>query len=350
MRRMKHLVCIALAVVTVIAVLSVPLQAQTAKSVLDGVYLPAQAASGQEMYPNTCAGCHGPTLAGAAGPQLAGAQFVSHWKDKTVGDLFEKIKTTMPPTMPGSLSPDATADLVSFLLRINGYTAGTTRLAIEAAPLKAVKMADPPGGAVAAAAIAPPAARPALFFREEWKQTPANDEHPLSQQSVGNPNLELNVYGPGGKELLVTGTIDNPQNPIHVWNGMCAGNCAMTLRDKNNFVDLSGQAKLRWATKVSGFQKIHPVVKLSDGTMLVGDWADGTTSDWHETEVYFSEIRWIKLDPARVVTTGAFVEKPDLSKVDEVGWTDLMNASGHGIGGWSDVGKIEVYGKPVPRK
>jgi hypothetical protein len=39
----------------------------------------------------------------------------------------------------------------------------------------------------------------------------------------------------------------------------------------------------------------------------------------------------------------------DLSKVDEFGWTDLMASSGHGNGGWSDVGQIELYGKPVPR-
>ena len=40
---------------------------------------------------------------------------------------------------------------------------------------------------------------------------------------------------------------------------------------------------------------------------------------------------------------------PDLTKVDEVGFVDLMPGSGHGAGGWADVGKFEVYGKPVPR-
>jgi len=43
------------------------------------------------------------------------------------------------------------------------------------------------------------------------------------------------------------------------------------------------------------------------------------------------------------------VAKPDLSKVDEVGFTDLMPGSGHGPGGWSDVAFIEVYGRPVKR-
>ena len=46
---------------------------------------------------------------------------------------------------------------------------------------------------------------------------------------------------------------------------------------------------------------------------------------------------------------GKWVDHPDLSKVDEIGFTDLMAGSGHGPGGWSDVGRIEVYGKPVKR-
>jgi hypothetical protein len=39
----------------------------------------------------------------------------------------------------------------------------------------------------------------------------------------------------------------------------------------------------------------------------------------------------------------------NLSKVDEIGFADLTPGSGHGQGGYSDVGRIEVYGKPVPR-
>ena len=148
---------------------------------------------------------------------------------------------------------------------------------------------------------------------------------------------------------MITGSAANPQNPTHVWTGMTTANSALTLRDKSNFLDLSGQAKVRWVTKVSGFQRIHPIVKLADGTMLAGDWADGSTGDWKENEAYFAEMRWVKVDPARVVTTGPFLEKADLSKVDEFGWSDFMTSSGHGQGGWSDVGKIELYGKLVPR-
>jgi len=55
------------------------------------------------------------------------------------------------------------------------------------------------------------------------------------------------------------------------------------------------------------------------------------------------------VDPTRMVTTGNWVKDPDLSKVDEIGFADLMPSSGHGPGGWADVAKIEVYAKPVPR-
>jgi len=215
--------------------------------------------------------------------------------------------------------------------------------------IRAQQAAPPAARDRAAAAPAPPRARPTLVLREDWKETTETGDIPVSQQFVANPNLELKLYGPGSKGLMITGSAANPQNPTHVWTGLTTANSALTLKDKNNFLDLSGQAKVRWVTKVSGFQRIHPVVKLADGTFYASDWADGSTGDWKENEAYFAEMRWVKVDPARIVTTGAFVEKVDLSKVDEFGWSDFMASSGHGQGGWSDVGKIEVYGKAVPR-
>ena len=55
-------------------------------------------------------------------------------------------------------------------------------------------------GAAPAAPAAPRAPAPArgrapLFFHEEWKQTPAGGEHPVTPESIGNPNLELKLYG-----------------------------------------------------------------------------------------------------------------------------------------------------------
>ena len=61
-----------------------------------------------------------------------------------------------------------------------------------------------------------------------------------------------------------------PSDPPNLWTGVC-GPVAVTLRDKNNYVDLSGLARMRWVTRVSGFHVVRPVVKLADGTLLIGD-------------------------------------------------------------------------------
>src|SRR5215470_5395755 len=174
------------------------------------------------------------------------------------------------------------------------------------------------GGAAAAAR----AGRPPLFFREEWKQTPAGGEHPVDPAiALSNPNLELKLYG---KEILLTGSAGDENNPIHLWTGTCATPCAVALRDKTSFGDLTGLARIRWVTKVSGFHQVRPIVKLADGTWLVGDHVDGSTVDWLQTDFSLSEVRWLRLDIAAVVTKGTIVDKPDLSKVDEIGFVDLM--------------------------
>jgi hypothetical protein len=192
--------------------------------------------------------------------------------------------------------------------------------------------------------------RPALFFKEEWKQTEKGGEHPIVFDStLSNPSLELKVYGPSSKELLLTGDAGNELNPIHVWTGMCTTPCAVAFRHKTAYADLSGLARLRWNTKVSGFHQIRPIVKLADGTWLVGDRADGTVRDWLYSEFSFADVRWMKLDITRAVTTGTLLDKVDLSKVDEIGFVDLMPGSGHGQGGWVDVAQVEVYGGSVPR-
>jgi hypothetical protein len=195
-----------------------------------------------------------------------------------------------------------------------------------------------------------PARRPGLFFREEWGQTEKGGEHPTGPESVTNPNLELKLYGPSGKEVLLTGAKGDDNNPIHLWTGMCTSPCAVALRDRNNMADLTGLARIRWTTKTSGFHQVRPIVKLSDGRWLVGDKADGTVTDWRVSEVNFSELRWLLLDIEKVVTKGNVVPNVDLSKVDEIGYVDLMPGSGHGPGGWSDVGAIEVYANAVKRE
>ena len=207
------------------------------------------------------------------------------------------------------------------------------------------------------AGLSPPAAaqgkgpvRPPLFLREEWKQNAKGGEHPVvPTEALSNPALELKLYGPAANEFLMSGSVGDETNPVHVWTGMCTSPCGATLRHKSSFVDLSGLARIKWNTKMSGFHQIRPIVKLADGTWLAGDKADGSPADWLVSEIALADVRWIRLDPEKLVTKGVIVDRPDLTKVDEVGFVDLMPSSGHGPGGWSDVGLIEVYGRPVAR-
>jgi hypothetical protein len=148
----------------------------------------------------------------------------------------------------------------------------------------------------------------------------------------------------------MTGKAGDETNPVHVWTGLCTTPCAVAFRDKARLADLSGMARIRWNTKLSGFHQVRPIVKLADGTWLVGDRTDdGSARDWLVSEVSLADVHWVKLDIARVVTVGTFLDKVDLTKVDEIGFADLMPSSGHGPGGWADVAQFEVFGKPVSR-
>src|SRR5579872_582752 len=81
---------------------------------------------------------------------------------------------------------------------------------------------------------------PQLFFKETWKRAPGNV--PVTQAFVTNPDLQLNLYGAGKEDFGVTSEGDVP----HIWTGLCASSCALTLSHKDSYVDLTGKAKMRW--------------------------------------------------------------------------------------------------------
>lgn len=207
---------------------------------------------------------------------------------------------------------------------------------------------------------------PALLFR----MTLENEaRRPLSQATVTTPNAELQLYGDGKDILVAVGK--GPYAP-RTFDGLCDRPCGLTLRDKNNYFDLTGRANIKFTTIVSGFHRVRPLIKLADGTLLIGDQAEGSMADWHQYEISFREVRWMKLDPQRGVTLietpdptlgGTWIENPDLSKVDEVGYFDILPGSGVRVegtpvekmppppaGGWIAVSSFELWGKPVPRE
>ncbi len=186
--------------------------------------------------------------------------------------------------------------------------------------------------------------RPGLFFREDWKEIPA--EIPLSQKHVNNPELVLELYGAGRDSLKKSHHARPADDPYYVWSGLCLDNWLVALKHKSNNVDLTGYAKIRWRTKQAGTRKLRIALKLADGSWLVSRQGDGSSKDWRLKEFNVQDLHWHRLDIQRVAEIGP-VENPDLSNVEAIGVTDLM--PGGRSSACSRLDWIEVDGKPVSR-
>jgi S-disulfanyl-L-cysteine oxidoreductase SoxD len=117
-----------------------PAQSSDSRSVWDGVYTDEQAKRGEELYRKECASCHGETLVGGGGAApLTGGSFLSNWNGLTVGDLFDRIRKTMPQGSLGKLSKQQDADVLAFLLSFNKFPAGKMELQKQVEFLKQIR-------------------------------------------------------------------------------------------------------------------------------------------------------------------------------------------------------------------
>ena len=115
--------------------------AQSEKTVWSGIFTEEQATRGKTQTEKSCGSCHAATLKGDLAPALVGEEFIGHWYDAKLSELVTKINTTMPADAPGSLKPAEYADVVAYLLQVNGFPAGTETLTLEpAAPLESIKI------------------------------------------------------------------------------------------------------------------------------------------------------------------------------------------------------------------
>lgn len=123
-------------------VLTTVIAAQSAaSSVWDGVFTEEQVKRGMAAYQKDCGSCHGAVLEGGdMTPPLVGGAFTSNWNDLTLGDLFERIRMTMPLDNPGKLSRQQNADVIAFILKTNEWPSGTTELPPDAGALKRIKI------------------------------------------------------------------------------------------------------------------------------------------------------------------------------------------------------------------
>jgi cytochrome c len=122
------------------------IRAQAPASVWDGVYTADQAKTGETLYKQECASCHGDNLEGNAQteraerlervlPPLSGDVFKGNWNGRPLSDLFDKIRRTMPRDDPGKISLKQNADILAYMLKFNEFPAGKTDLPADPSQL-----------------------------------------------------------------------------------------------------------------------------------------------------------------------------------------------------------------------
>jgi S-disulfanyl-L-cysteine oxidoreductase SoxD len=137
--RRRHLAtcCIAFWGATTVGI---GLLAQPTPSVWDGVYTEEQATRGAALYDRECGQCHGPAGAGGGmATPLVGAAFSANYDGQTVGDLFERNRTTMPPGKEGQMGGQENADITAYILKVNGFPAGEAELPSQSMALRGIQ-------------------------------------------------------------------------------------------------------------------------------------------------------------------------------------------------------------------
>ena len=124
-------------VVALIALLAcgVALRAQDTPRIWQGVYTTAQAERGKAVFNTTCLRCHGEDLSGTTAPALKGDRFQSSWGGDMIESLFTKVRDTMPPNFGTILDDQVKLDIVTYILQVNGFPAGTAELMVASSDL-----------------------------------------------------------------------------------------------------------------------------------------------------------------------------------------------------------------------
>lgn len=200
-----------------------------------------------------------------------------------------------------------------------------------------------------------PASPATLLFREAWTRAPM--AQPMTQENLGNQHLRLHIYGKAD-EIRKTFHPDED----YTYTGETTTNWALTVSDPKVHWDLSGDGRVRFRTRNSGYRFLHVVIRTADEAYFVSEQGAGESTAWIDTDFILSNLTWRNLlmtdrptnasnrrspDPARVPIVPTSRATPDLTRVVEVGFSDLM------AGGWipstSRVQAFELWGKALPR-
>jgi hypothetical protein len=186
--------------------------------------------------------------------------------------------------------------------------------------------------------------RPDLLFREDWKEIPA--EIPVHQKHVMNDDLIVHLYGPGADSLKKSHHAQPLDDPYYIWSGLCLENWAVALEHRTLNAKLTDMSKIRWRSKQFGFRQLHIILQLANGDWIVSEQSDGPSSDWRIAEFNLGDLTWRQLDIENIIE-GRVLENPDLSNINQIGFTDLMRG-GKSLA-CSRLDWLEVYAFPVKK-
>lgn len=105
-------------------------------STSSGVYTSAQALRGEQTYMSICVSCH------PKGTYTAPA-FRQKWDGSPLSELYGFVSSSMPQNDPGSLEPEEYAQVITYLLKINGAPAGESELPADLKALRRIRISFP---------------------------------------------------------------------------------------------------------------------------------------------------------------------------------------------------------------
>ena len=114
-------------------------QAPVIRSTRSGVYTEVQAAEGAKTYDTICSKCH----ANPTNP-LKGQRVIQAFSGHPLYQIWTYITTNMPQSAPGTLPQQQYADVLAYILKINGYPAGNEALPPDPQVIANIDF-DPPG-------------------------------------------------------------------------------------------------------------------------------------------------------------------------------------------------------------
>lgn len=101
------------------------------RTVWDGVFSQAQLERGEGLYAANCSVCHGAEKRGGGGiPGVVGPEFRFNWDRRSLSEVLEYIRSTMPPGQAGTLNVEQYVDVLAAILAGNGFPAGAADTAV----------------------------------------------------------------------------------------------------------------------------------------------------------------------------------------------------------------------------